>query len=215
MCMGRIGVGVREKTMLQVRDVELSKLKPWENNPRLNDQAIDAVVRSIRTFGFNVPILCDQNLTIIAGHTRWKAAKKLSLKSVPVIILEMSDTQRRAFSLADNKTAEIADWHFPRLRELLEELHSEDINLSNLGFSDAEIVALLSDDVEPDWAAFDQSLATIENDAYVFLPVKIPPKLKGPVQAAIKTRAAEIGTNERDAAVVAGKVIQKLLGIGL
>jgi DNA modification methylase len=125
--------------MLQIREVELSKLKPWEDNPRLNDQAVDAVAQSIRTFGFNVPILCDQNLMIIAGHTRWKAAKELDLKAVPVIVLEMTDAQRRAFSLADNKTAEIADWDFPKLREVLTELGAEDVNLGNLGFTDEEL----------------------------------------------------------------------------
>ena len=129
--------------MLQVREVELSKLRPWEDNPRLNDQAVDAVAQSIRTFGFNVPILCDQKLVIIAGHTRWKAAKKLDLKTVPVIVLEMTDAQRRAFSLADNKTAEIADWDMSKLRAVLEELHSEDVDLHNLGFSDADLRRIL------------------------------------------------------------------------
>ncbi|MBN1189568.1 MAG: ParB N-terminal domain-containing protein [Dehalococcoidales bacterium] len=60
--------------MLQVKEIELIKLSPWENNPRLNDHAVEAVAESIRSFGFNVPILCDQDFTIIAGHTRWKAA---------------------------------------------------------------------------------------------------------------------------------------------
>jgi len=108
--------------VLQTQEIELSKLRPWEDNPRLNDQALGAVAQSIRTFGFNVPILCDQNLTIVAGHTRWKAAKNLDLKAVPVIVLEMTDAQRRAFSVADNKTAEIADWDFPKLRQVLAEL---------------------------------------------------------------------------------------------
>jgi ParB/RepB/Spo0J family partition protein len=92
--------------MLQVREVELSQLKPWEDNPRLNDQAVAAVARSIRTFGFNVPILCDQNLTIIAGHTRWKAAKELDLKAVPVIVLEMTDAQRRGTSSVSRNDGE-------------------------------------------------------------------------------------------------------------
>jgi ParB-like chromosome segregation protein Spo0J len=60
--------------MFQVKEITTSKLRPWENNPRLNDHAVDAVAESIRLFGFNVPILCDQNFIIIAGHTRWKAA---------------------------------------------------------------------------------------------------------------------------------------------
>ncbi len=91
--------------MLEVQQIRVSSLKPWQNNPRLNDHAVDAVARSIESFGFNVPILCDQNATIIAGHTRWKAARRLGMKSVPVITLEMSESQRRAFSVADNKTA--------------------------------------------------------------------------------------------------------------
>ncbi|MBI5116449.1 ParB N-terminal domain-containing protein [Candidatus Poribacteria bacterium] len=131
--------------MLQIREVELSQLKPWEGNPRLNDQAVDAVVRSIGAFGFNVPILCDQNLTIIAGHTRWKAAKKLGMNAVPVIVFEMTDAQRRAFCIADNKAAEIADWDFPKLRDILAELSSEDIDLTNLGFNDEELRRILKD----------------------------------------------------------------------
>jgi len=75
--------------MLKVQQIEPSKLKPWEDNPRINDEAVDAVVKSIKSFGFNVPILCDQQFTIIAGHTRWKAAKKIDMKSVPVIMLEL------------------------------------------------------------------------------------------------------------------------------
>ena len=60
--------------MLQVQEIELASLQPWEDNPRVNDHAVGVVAESIRSFGFNVPILCDQNLTIVEGHTRWKAA---------------------------------------------------------------------------------------------------------------------------------------------
>jgi len=132
--------------MLQVQEIELSRLHPWEDNPRLNEHAVDAVAKSIRSFGFNVPILCDQNLTIVAGHTRWKAAQKLGMTRVPVIVVGMTDAQRRAFSIADNKTAEIADWDFPKLRDVLEELGSEDIDIKSLGFSEEEIRRLLLDD---------------------------------------------------------------------
>ena len=124
----------------------MTRLRPWEDNPRRNEHAVAAVAESIRSFGFNVPILCDQNLTIIAGHTRWKAAQKLGMTKVPVIVIEMTDAQRRAFSIADNKTAEIADWDFPKLGDILEELRSEDIDIKSLGFSDEEIRRLLLDD---------------------------------------------------------------------
>lgn len=137
--------------MLQVLEKPIDELKPWEANPRINDHAIDQVAKSIQTFGFNVPILCDQNMIIIAGHTRWKAAKKLGLQNVPTIAIEMTDEQRKAFSIADNKTAEIADWDMPKLRNLLEELRGEDLDLQNLGFSDADLRRIfLTEEVDED-----------------------------------------------------------------
>jgi site-specific DNA-methyltransferase (adenine-specific) len=199
--------------MLEVCEKELSHLTPWEDNPRVNDHAVDSVARSIDTFGFNVPILCDQNFTIIAGHTRWKAAKKLSLATVPVIVLKMTDVERQAFALADNKTAEIADWDFPKLREILNELSSEDMNLQDLGFGESELVALLSDEEEPDWTEFDNRLAALENHSFALLPIKVPREAKRPIQEALRARAVEIGIDEKDKAVLAGRVIRKLLGV--
>lgn len=155
--------------MLEVQEIELTRLHPWEDNPRFNDQAVNAVAESIRSFGFNVPILCDQNLTIVAGHTRWKAAQKLRMTAVPVIVIEMTDAHRRAFSVADNKTAEIADWDFPKLRELLERLRSEDIDIGSLGFSDEEIRRLLLDETadEDSVPELDDAPTTQPGDLYV------------------------------------------------
>jgi len=132
--------------MLRVMEKEITDLHPWEANPRINDHAVKAVAGSIKTFGFNVPILCDQNMTIVAGHTRWKAAKKLGLDKVPVIVVEMTDEQRKAFSIADNRTAEIADWDFPKLRDVLEDLQAEDFDLHDLGYSDADLRRMLFKD---------------------------------------------------------------------
>lgn len=107
--------------------------------------------RALMPLASNVPILCDQNMTIVAGHTRWKAAKKLGLEKAPVIQLQLTEEQRKAFSIADNKTAEIADWDFPKLREVLDELRSEDIDLHNLGFSDEDLRRiLLTEEVDED-----------------------------------------------------------------
>ncbi len=156
--------------MLEVREIELVDLHPWDDNPRLNEHAVDAVAESIRSFGFNVPILCDQSLTIVAGHTRWKAAKKIGMDKVSVIVVEMTDDQRHAFAIADNKTAEIADWDFPKLREVLEELRSEEIDIKSLGFSDEEIRRLiLNEDEDENFApeVNDTSVLTQPGDLYV------------------------------------------------
>jgi ParB/RepB/Spo0J family partition protein len=129
--------------VLEVKEISLSSLKPWDDNPRKNDHAVEAVAESVHTYGFNVPIICDQNLMIVAGHTRWKAAQKLGLVKVPVIIIEMDDVKRRAFAIADNKTGEIAQWDFPKLKELLETLKQEDVDIKSLGFSSEEITEIL------------------------------------------------------------------------
>lgn len=122
---------------MKIFDKKVKDLKEYEKNPRKNDQAVDAVAASIREFGFKVPIIIDQNGVIVAGHTRLKAAKKLGLETVPCIIADdLSPEQIRAFRLADNKTAELAEWD-PDL--LLQELGSMTIDMTQFGFDDTAI----------------------------------------------------------------------------
>lgn len=199
--------------MLTVQQIEISKLKPWEDNPRLNDHAVEAVAKSIRAFGFNAPILCDQNFTIIAGHTRWKAAARLGMSAVPVIVLQMTESQRKAFSVADNKTAEIADWDFPKLQELLKELQAQEVDLASLGYSNAELRALLETEQDFDWETFDAERTEQSWPEYTLFPVKVSRRIKTQIQAAVRERAAAQGLAEKDRAVMAGRVLASLLGI--
>lgn len=88
-----------------------SDLIPYERNPRVNDNAVDKVANSIREFGFKSPIIIDEHNVIICGHTRLKAAKKLGLKEVPVIVArDLTDEQIKAYRLVDNKVSELAEW---------------------------------------------------------------------------------------------------------
>ena len=199
--------------MLEVQQTRVSALKPWKGNPRLNDHAVGAVARSIKSFGFNVPILCDQNSTIIAGHTRWKAAKKLGMKFVPVLVLEMTETQRRAYSVADNKTAQIAEWDYPQLREVLEELRCDEIDLSSLGYSASELEALLREEEDFDWKAFEEQLTESNDSKYVYIQVKIETGMKEMFSRAIKKYATSHGIKEKDSATRAGQVLGSLLGL--
>lgn len=113
--------------------MKLSDIKPYENNPRLNDKAVDKVAASIKNFGFQAPIIVDKNHVIIAGHTRYKAAKKLGLKDVPVIVAEnLSDEQVKAYRLADNKTGEFAEWDDELLAGELEDILG--IDMTQFGF---------------------------------------------------------------------------------
>lgn len=94
---------------MNIVEKKVADLIPYENNPRKNDDAVDAVAASIKEFGFKVPIVIDENNVIVAGHTRLKAAQKIGLKTVPCIVADdLNDDQIRAFRLADNKTSELA-----------------------------------------------------------------------------------------------------------
>lgn len=118
---------------MQIEEIKLKELKPYANNPRDNAKAVDAVANSIREFGFKMPIVIDKDNVIICGHTRAKASEKLGLKTVPCIRADdLTDEQIKAYRLADNKTAELADWDFSKLDEELEKL--KDFDMSQFGF---------------------------------------------------------------------------------
>ena len=113
---------------------------PYECNPRHNDQAVDAVARSIEEFGFRQPIVVTEDHMIIVGHTRWKAAIKLGLENVPVHVARgMTPENIRAYRIADNKLGELADWDESRLAEELRELEALNMDLELLGFTQEEL----------------------------------------------------------------------------
>ena len=108
---------------LNVEYMKIESLIPYINNPRKNDKAIDMVAGSIKEFGFKNPIIVDKDNIIVAGHTRYEASKKLDLKEVPVIKADdLTEKQIKAFRIADNKTAEFAEWDMDLLALELEGL---------------------------------------------------------------------------------------------
>ena len=118
---------------MNIIEKNIRDLIPYENNPRNNDKAVEAVAASIKEFGFKVPIVIDKNNIIVAGHTRHLAAKKLGLEKAPCIVADdLTEEQVKAFRLADNKTAELAEWDFEKLE--LEMMQIETIPLEQFGF---------------------------------------------------------------------------------
>lgn len=113
---------------------KLDELKPYEKNPRKNEDAVEYVANSIKEFGFKVPIIVDENNIIIAGHTRYKASKKLGIKEVPCIIADdLTEEQIKAFRLADNKVSEKAKWDTDLLGMELDSLFDV-IDMNKFGF---------------------------------------------------------------------------------
>ena len=101
---------------MKVIDIEISKLIPYEKNPRKNDKAVKYVANSIEKFGFKVPLVVDSHMVVICGHTRLKAVKKLGWDTVPCVIADdLNEEEIKAFRLADNKVSEQAEWDWDLL----------------------------------------------------------------------------------------------------
>ena len=119
--------------MLKIIEKKLQDIKPYEKNPRKNNEAVKYVAESIRQFGFRVPIVIDVNNVIVCGHTRYKACKELGLEKVPCVVADdLTDEQIRAYRLADNKVSEQSQWDLDLLGGELADIL--DIDMSDFGF---------------------------------------------------------------------------------
>lgn len=134
---------------MQIVLKKIDELVPYENNPRINDEAAKYVAESIRQFGFKVPMVIDKDNVIVAGHTRYKAAMELGMEEVPCIVADdLTEEQVKAFRIADNKVGEIAQWDMRMLNIELEEL---DLDMTDFGFIEVSDVDLdeFFEDPEP------------------------------------------------------------------
>lgn len=150
---------------LEIRYLPVGVLNAYDRNPRTHpEEQIGRIAASIAEFGFASPIVTDGHHTIIAGHGRWLAAQRLGLIEVPVVVLEhLTDTQRRALAIADNRAFEGGGYDERLLAQELERLAAEDFDLSVVGFTEADLDALLAglgDEAEPaaDGEALDEDL---------------------------------------------------------
>lgn len=182
---------------IKIEYLALSDIKPYENNPRLNDDAVKYVANSIKEFGFKVPIIIDKNNVIVAGHTRLKAAEMLGLKTAPCVRAnDLTEKQMKAFRLADNKVSEFSRWDLEKLGTEINDLKIENFDLSEFGFNDFEI-NFFGEDILPE--KFDK---TLEED--------FPPNLDGIRDKVILSFKKEDTDKVRDFLGIEGK---KLLQI--
>lgn len=156
---------------LQIVYKNISELNPYKNNPRFNDEAVEAVANSIKQFGFKVPIIIDSSNIIVAGHTRLKAAKQLGMDKVPCIVADdLTEEQIRAFRLVDNKVSELADWDYEKLEEELANINSIDMNIFDFDMSEInDIVEHLDEDIVCDSELEKVSLS----EKFLFTPTSV------------------------------------------
>lgn len=139
---------------MKVENWEIDKVHPYQDNPRFNDDAVEPVAKSLQKFGWAQPLVVDAEGVIIVGHTRYKAAKKLGLKQVPVVVADkLSAEQVKAYRIADNKTGELSSWDFSKLK-----LEEDDINKVDRSFLQEDLIVDLNDSIN------DEPLQDLDND---------------------------------------------------
>ena len=120
--------------MIKIIEKDINELVPYENNARINDKAVDVVANSIEEFWFKQPIIIDKNNVIVAGHTRTLACKKLGITKVPCIVADdLTEEQIKAFRIADNSSAQVAEWD---MEKLMKELDSIDYDMAQFGLAE-------------------------------------------------------------------------------
>lgn len=126
--------------MMNVIDIPIKAIKPYKHNPRKNDRAVEYVANSLRTFGWKQPIVIDENYEIVAGHTRWKAAKTLGMETCPCVLADdLTPEQVQAYRLADNKLAEMSDWDFDLLEMEMNDIDPNLFDMADFGFFNDDI----------------------------------------------------------------------------
>lgn len=136
---------------MKIEMVETDRIVPYARNPRKNTAAVDKVAASLREFGFRQPIVVDSDMTVIAGHTRLLAAKKLGLIEVPVHIAEgLTETQIKAYRIADNRIGAEASWDADLLKLEMTDLHNFGMDVALTGFDAGELEKIMYDELNPE-----------------------------------------------------------------
>ncbi|HDR1228841.1 TPA: ParB N-terminal domain-containing protein [Pasteurella multocida] len=156
---------MQKEKKLQIEHININELKPCANNSRTHsNEQIDQICASIKEFGFTNPILIDENNEIIAGHGRLIAADRLNLKDVPTIrLIGLTEAQKKAYVIADNKIALNAGWDEELLKIELTDLNELDFNLELTGFSNDEINKLFNQNNDLNISEFDQLIDEQKN----------------------------------------------------
>jgi ParB-like chromosome segregation protein Spo0J len=161
--------------------IHVDQLTEWDKNPRFNDQAVDQIAESIKKFGFASPIIArTEDNRIIAGHTRYKAAKQLNIQYVPVRFMDLSEKEADALALADNRLGEISSWDDGLLGDILAELDNGDFDIDVVGFSQQEIDQLMGNWTDPFFDDDDEDLDVsnesdeIEDNGTTMITLTVP-----------------------------------------
>ncbi len=165
----------------QIQMIKVSDLVPYNKNPRVNELAVPGVVKSIKKYGFRFPVLVDEEMVLISGHTRRLAAIQLKILEIPTIVAkDMSEDEKKGLRIADNRVAENSQWDDGLLKEELAYLRESGFDLGDTGFS-AEELDCLMEPVDAD------CLDDLDMENVCGLVDEVEPSKKGKDEVVIRT----------------------------
>lgn len=159
---------------MNVVNVDINKIIPYWNNPRNNEGTVPRLMESIKSYGFNVPLVVNKDYVVITGHARLKCARKLGMKEVPCVIVNLTDEQAKKYRIADNKIQELSSWNEEELFKELREI-GDRLELVDMGFSESEITEAIGS-VEQE---FDKAFNPKVED----MPIVTPERISEPSDA--------------------------------
>ena len=184
---------------LKMVERPISSLKGYEKNPRKNDAQVERMVESISQFGFRIPIVAQSDGSVVDGHLRLKAAQRMGMKSVPVVLAdELTDAQVKAFRLLANRSANWADWDVPMLAAELQDLQADGFDLGMTGFTQMEIDDVL-ESVDINFSG--ESAAGIDGDGFGHNATRVKVCLDAEVVGVLETAIAKTGQANRAEAI--------------
>lgn len=184
-----------DATKLKMVERPISSLKGYEKNPRKNDAQVERMVESIGQFGFRIPIVAKSDGSVVDGHLRLKAAQRMGMKSVPVVLAdELTDAQVKAFRLLANRSANWADWDVPMLAAELQDLQADGFDLGMTGFTQTEIDDVL-ESVDINFSG--ESAAGIDGDGFGHNATRVKVCLDADVVGVLEAAIAKTGQVNR------------------
>jgi hypothetical protein len=199
--------------MLTVKDVKTDQLKTWASRPKQSKEDCRAVMESIKTFGFLVPILCDSRHEVIAGHVRLAAARRLRMKTVPVIVLPVKGWKRRAFAIAENELSRKRAWKQNDIAKHLRCLAEKGFDAPSLGFDEPAIKALLEEEKSLNWKSIDHQAGKSRQAQSSCLTIKVPLAAKDIIKTKATNLAKKLGIKNSTTPGLVGAVVMDLLGV--
>jgi len=199
---------------MRLEQIETRRLVTWTGRPKQSHDTCVAVMESIRMFGFLVPILCDSRYEVISGHVRLSAARRLGMKTVPVIVLPVKGWKKRAFAIAENELSRKRTWKQSDIRKHLTQLSDKGFEPFTMGFDRSAIAGLLEKETMISWRSVDRQTKKTERPESSCMTIRVP---GGAAKEAIAAKARAHAKRKRIAITAApelvGAVVMDLLGV--